>query len=652
MQGQAFIKPLDWGYPVNYGKENEYEYDVVIIGGGLAGSNAAIAAKKKGAAKVALLDKGPVVRSGSGGTGFDHWHSVHTNPASKVNPDEAIELYKLIPWFGGRFGMSHMRYIECQESWNCLMEMEKLGVPIRDMDDEFKGAPFRDDKTKLMYAYDYEKRTVVRMRGGAIIKPLLNAEVERLGVDIYNFVMGVSLLTEGGKQGAKVIGCTALSLRTGEFYIFKAKSVILATGKAQGYWNQFYETMGTPGRFHDPNDVGDAQVMAFKAGAEVTNLEGSGHGLAAGPFGYHPYICGNVSNTWYGGRLIDANGTVINYIDMKGNVISGADINRGQMGVGSAEGFIEQDVPERILSGDLKLPFYIDFPGMDPMERRALWGLMVGNEGKTNYSVYKMYNKYGFDPEKDMIQVPIMEPEAYRGFCWWNATSAVCPPQLREQLSFASAIVTNWDLQTTLEGLYAAGYNLGNFYAAGAITTGRYAGRHAADRAKTVGFTELNRKQIDDIKKEVYVSATRKEGIGWKEYKQGLARNMQENRRDKVNEDMLKNGLAILDNIKNSEGQELFARNPHELARIQECRTFEVMCELIFKSAMERKNSNTFYDLNRMDYPEKDSPEWDKYITFKEIDGKMVIGERPLEYWLKGDNASSYKENYEKHKSL
>ena len=50
---------MEWPYPVNYEKENNYEVDILIIGGGLAGAAAAIEAAGRGAT-VALVDKGPI----------------------------------------------------------------------------------------------------------------------------------------------------------------------------------------------------------------------------------------------------------------------------------------------------------------------------------------------------------------------------------------------------------------------------------------------------------------------------------------------------------------------------------------------------------------------------------------------------------------
>ena len=72
-------------YAVAYGKEHEVEADILVLGGGVAGCHAAVAAAKRGA-NVVVVDKGPVIRSGSGGAGVDHWHGACTNPASTVPP--------------------------------------------------------------------------------------------------------------------------------------------------------------------------------------------------------------------------------------------------------------------------------------------------------------------------------------------------------------------------------------------------------------------------------------------------------------------------------------------------------------------------------------------------------------------------------------
>ena len=645
MQDQEYMKKLKWGYPVHYGKESEYSYDVVVVGGGLSGCFAAIDAHNKGL-NVAILDKGPIVRSGCAGTGIDHWHSTHTSPACTISPEEATEYYMKLPLVGARFGFGHMRYIECMESYKTLMDLEKWGLPIRDLDDEFEGAPFRDEKTKLLYAYNYDAKSVVRLRGGALLKPTIAAEVNRLGINVFEYTMALRLLNEGGKAGNRVVGVTAMSVRTGEFLIFNAKAVVVCGGPTQGVWNAGTELNGASNRFLDPCCVGDGQTMVYKAGAEVSNWEFSNNGLSAGGYSYHPYSVGNVSNTWYGGRMVDSNGTLIHYLDEEGNVLEEGNLNYGPTvaGVGSLEGRIEKDVPERIRSGELKLPFYIDFPGMDPKERRALWGLMIGNEGKTNYSVYKMMNKWGFDPEKDMIQVPIFAPEGYLDYCYWNSAAGK-PRQLRLHAINAAVAITDWKLRTTVEGLYAAGYMLGNQLGAGACTTGRYAGRNAAEYAKTATFVKPAREQIDEIKQEAYAPLMSGGRIGWKEYKQGLARTMQDYCGETKSDEILETGLMVLRSQAESEGKQIFARNPHELCRAYECLNQEIQSELTFLGSLARKGSWGYFQ--RIDHKDENPGDWDKFITFKEADGKPVQGEYPLNYWLKAPYAPEYRENYE-----
>ena len=94
---------------------------------------------------------------------------------------------------------------------------------IRDSDDEFKGAEFRDEATKLLFAYDYTAKYCARVWGHNV-KDSLYKEARRLGVQIHDHVFISSLLTAGGKQGARLVGATGVNSRTGEFYVFTRQS--------------------------------------------------------------------------------------------------------------------------------------------------------------------------------------------------------------------------------------------------------------------------------------------------------------------------------------------------------------------------------------------------------------------------------------------
>ena len=148
----------NWPYPDEFGQTETVDSDILVLGGGLAGCFAAIAAARKGK-KVVLVEKGATKRSGAAGTGFDHWESACTNPCSQVTPEEIANAY-VDEQDHYSNGIAH--YIECREGYDRMLDLESFGGKIRDTEDEFKGAEFRDDETKLMFAYDYKNRFTLR----------------------------------------------------------------------------------------------------------------------------------------------------------------------------------------------------------------------------------------------------------------------------------------------------------------------------------------------------------------------------------------------------------------------------------------------------------------------------------------------------------
>ncbi len=646
----------EWPYPVNYGKENEITADVLVIGGGVAGCRAAISAAQQGA-RVVLADRGHAKRSGAGGAGVDHWHGAVTNPCSKVTPLD----YTLACFNSTRGYMSGIaRYIINKESWDTLQELETFGVQIRDIHDEFKGAPFRDNATKLMFAYDYKNRHVIRV-WGYNIKPLIYNRMKKLGVGIYNRMMVTSLLTEGGKQAHKVVGATAVNSRTGEFYIFKARAVVIATGGA-GRLSFFAPELTAAGSMSDLNNSGTGQAIGWKAGAEFVMMEASGPGRLSG-LGYAPYSMGNTHNTYHGVSIVDAEGKEVPWTDVFGKPISTvlerfwtAEGQPFQLGAGIGIGpYLTQfnspdlirDLPERIRKGEFKLPLYADLTRLPESERRCIWGMMVGNEGKTRIPIYDQFSQAGFNPDKDLFQAPVMNPESYHHSNFWGGQGN---PTLRSMAG--GGYWVNWDLQTSLEGLYAAGG--APIYGSGchgeSHTTGRYAGRHAAAHARSVGEPKAERSQIEAEKDRVYSFVKNSpNGVGWKELNTAIARVMNDYAGKYKNDLTLSLGLRLLNEIRENEGAAAYAANPHELGRLLECFSIIDVGEMVFQSSLARKCGNSVMDFNRLDYPQTDLPEWNKLLPIHQEDDRVKVRSLELDYHLKGPYASDYETNYQKH---
>jgi len=639
-----------WPYPIRYGEETEVDTDVLILGGGIAGCWAAISATK-GGAKVTIVEKAATITSGAGGSGCDHWINT-PNPCSNVTANDCID-WESESNSGYINGIS--RYIAARESFDTLLEMEQMGGKIRDTDDEFAGADFRDEKTKFVFAYDYENKFHFRV-WGKTFKPALYKECKRLGVTIFDRTMATSLLTEGGQQGTRVIGATGINSRTGEFYIFKAKATIMSMSRHSRNWAFSSELTGL-GHFR-PNIVGTGYAMAWRAGAAFTFMEKSHRGNLSAGTSFPSYGTGNPQNTWAPCTMVDANGREIPWVDRDNNVVNnvsdrtkpspgqkflseiGHSKYRGKGYKYRRPDINTADIEERIRKGEFALPLYADLPSMPEMERKAIWDIMVANEGKTHVPIYKTYMESGFNPGKDLLQSYIM-----LGGEWIVGPTL---PQVRtggEGPGDNGGLIVDWDLKTTLNGLYAAGDSLfaGNYHHH-AAATGRYAGRKAAAYALKANHTEPTRKQTDDEKTRVYAPAKRRDGIEWKELNAGLVRIMQNYCGEYKNEELLNIGLTAIEEIARGEAQTLCASNPHMLMRALGVLDILICDQMILHASLGRKASSTYLGFNRLDYTEIDPPQWHKWITIHQHNDSVKTEELAIDFY--GDMQT----NYEAHK--
>jgi succinate dehydrogenase/fumarate reductase flavoprotein subunit len=640
---------LRWPYRVAYGAERAHDCDVLVIGGGIAGVWAAIAAARCGA-RVIVLEKAATERSGAGGAGVDHWQWAADNPCSRVAPSELAQA--LVDNHGGyRSGIS--TFIQCASAWETLAEMEAMGGKIRDDADEFKGADFRDDATKLLFAYDYVNRFVLRVWGHDY-KPLLRAELRRLGVRVFDRVTVTSLLTEGGRQGGRVIGATGVNVRTGSFVSVRAKATVLATNRPQRIWTFSSELRGIA-TFRPPSCAGTGYAIAYRAGAEFTMMEKSMRSPFGSPYSFPPYGSGNMINTWYPCTIVDADGKEVPWVDAYGRRLATlAERCRpcpGQkffiMGGGSSAqphpGFAHYlgpklipDLEQRMLAGEFKPPFYADLAGMPEMERKAIWGIMVGNEGKTRIPVARTYMASGFDPEQDMLQCY----DFLRGH-------GMREPVLPQERTFGEqgvcgGLLVDWDLMASLPGLFGAGDLLfGGQDHSHAAATGRYAGARAALHARDVTVPPVDERQRAREKQRVYAPlAAGNDGPDWKELNAATARVMQNYCSEIKNEELLSLADTWLADLERNEAPRVGADNPHQLMRVLEVMDILTCCQMIVAACRARKASSTHLHFKRLDFPDVDPADWHKWIVIRRAGDTDRVSERPIDFW--GDFEANY----------
>ena len=632
---------MKWPYPVEWNQTEVVETDVLVLGGGAAGCLAAIGAAERGV-RVTLVEKGATVASGAAGSGCDHWESAATNPCSRISPEELTEA--MVRAFSGyNNGISH--YIECREGYDRLLDIERMGGKVRDTEDEFKGAEFRDEESKLLFAYDYLNRFTIRV-WGSTFKPAMSRECRRIGVRVLDRVMATGLLTEGGRRGARVVGAVGVHARTGKFMVFKAKAVVLCTSRPTRLW-LFSPNLPGISEFRPFQCTGDGHAMAWRSGVEFTLMEKSVKGEWSGLRSFPPYGTGNNHNTWYACNLVDADGRPLPWVDRDGRAIERfsdrfrpAPGQRLYLKGGGEPNSIVYEVQgpdtlpvDELLRQGYRLPFFADLTTLPEMERKVIWGMMVGEEGKTKVPILKAYTEAGFDPAKDLIQ-------SYGD--GWKSGSFL--PQERQLFGLPGGVVNDWDLMTNVAGLFAAGDTLFASNCFGhAAATGHYSGRHAAAYAARTESADPDERQIADERNRVYAQVSRTGGTDWRELNTAVTLIMQNYCGAFKSEELLSTGLRMLADLRNREGAQLAARNPHELVRGLEVLNILTNAELVMEACRARKSSSRDLDFTRLDYPEQDPPDWRRFVTIRLGRNSIETGSLALDYY------GSLAENYERH---
>ncbi|MBR3059743.1 MAG: FAD-dependent oxidoreductase [Oscillospiraceae bacterium] len=622
--------PPEWPYPIKFGEETEYEADVCVLGGGIAGCWAAISAARNGA-KVVLLEKGDVRCSGAGGPGCDHWCNVPGNPCSAVPPDEwAIEEMNA----GGNYSNGIGIQIQCREDWDTLLEMEQMGGKIRDDDDKFLGVEGRDEKTKLMFSPRYswgaglgmpkgwgtpdfvpptKRNNMVIRIWGSTFKPALKKECKRLGVTILDRVMATSLLNENGKIGGRIVGATGLNTRTGEFVIVKAKAVIMSAGGSGQMWHVDMEHGGFT-NMYPRTWSGDSTAMAWRAGATLTMMEGTSVNRMSGQ--RHKWYTGGGDASYENIHLVDSNNTVL------------PAATQGWADGGSMMSD-QRKLQAGIRSGEYELPFYSDFAGTPAKEANATWNLMLTEESTTKIMV-KTMTEAGFDYTKDQVM-------SYSNLEFGGS-------QAYREANRGAGLMIDWNLKTNLDGLYAAGtatFNPGDH--SFAASTGRYAGRKAAAYARGADPGKVCRDQIDAEKERVLAPTRRKGGIEWKELMNGLSRALQYFAGEYRSERTLDLALEEIGRIEKYAVPQLYALDPHKLMRSLEDLSLIEDAKIVVNAMKERRMTNMRLGVSRIDYPEDDPEDAKYYLTLTNVDGKIKFDRVPIRYW------GNMKEEYEAH---
>jgi succinate dehydrogenase/fumarate reductase flavoprotein subunit len=213
--------------------------DVLVLGGGPAGTWAALAAARQGA-RVVLADKGYCGTSGA---------TAPSNTGAWYLPQGAQRAAEADRRFARAGGIAHRRWM--------LRVMEQACKGLDELGAE--GYPFPLDEDGSLYR--------ANLRGPDYMR-YMRKRVKSAGVQVLDYHPALELLWADGA----VAGAAGTNLRTGERWQINAGAVVLATGGCAF----LSRALGTDG------NTGDGYLMGAEAGARLSGMEFSAqYGLSA-----------------------------------------------------------------------------------------------------------------------------------------------------------------------------------------------------------------------------------------------------------------------------------------------------------------------------------------------------------------------------------
>jgi succinate dehydrogenase/fumarate reductase flavoprotein subunit len=459
-------------------------------------------------------------------------------------------------------------YEMAARSFGILQKLESWGVYF----------PKKQSGDYITLKYlDHEKGNFQTAMDEPNLKTIMHQKAIDLGAKAVNRVMGVRLL----KDSDRVCGAIGINTRTGELVVCKAKAVLISAGGQARFSlpNSGY----LHGTFDYPGNSGDGFILAYEAGATLTNMEYAKKNVVIKDANM-PLLAITVSR---GARVLDILGNVL----MEGEVNNMKSLD---------EAWENNRGPVRIRMHHLKSELideieHILFTTERPSQKRFL-------EGR------------GWDFRKTDIEL-------------WPTEAQVCGGH------GMAGVVINKKAETDIPGLYAAGdvACVPKQHLTGALAFGEAAAESAMEFIADNSNIDLDDRQIKEVealRNRWFDQGDKNISVEQLEYKV----------RRLIGDYVLspKNGYKLeawshwarrFDEDINDKTRVLDSRDLvrlFEIAHIAKCATLSAT------AALERKESRWGDAHFRTDYPERDDANWKKHIHLKldPISGEIITSTR------------------------
>lgn len=581
-----------------------HQFDVIVIGAGGAGLMAALNASHK--ARIAVLSKLYPSRSHTGAA--QGGVSAALGNLEEDHPEwHAYDTVKGSDYLGDQDAIDFM----CSEAVQAVYELEHMGLPFsRNPDGRIAQRPF-GGHTNNETGKPVRRAAYAADRTGHMILQTLYQQCIKNGIKFFNEFVVLDLLIEGGSAA----GAVAMELASGDYHVFRAPAVIIATGGHGRMWqvtsNAFAYT-------------GDGAALALRSGIPIQDMEF---------FQFHP------TGIYRLGILI-------------------TEAVRGEGGV------LINDQGERFMQR--YAPHVKDLASRDVVSRAEYLEIQAGRGIRGQDYMYldvrpETVNKYAqvdgrtrpdgtpYQVTEDEILAKLPDIidfcETYLGI---NPVKEPVPVQPTAHYAmggiptdkYGRVILDNQG--TVLPGLYAAGEvacvsvhganRLGTNSLLDLVVFGKHAGQNAADYALQVGLQTLSTDPLENARGtlEGYKNSSGKESVA--QIRKELRKVMSEHVGVFRIEEGLKQAVESIKELR-QRYQQVGISDQGSVFNLELLSAWELgnlidLALVTATSALARRESRGAH--SREDYPRRDDDQWLRHTLAWLDDGQVRLGYKPV----------------------
>ncbi|MDO9053296.1 MAG: adenylyl-sulfate reductase subunit alpha [Gallionella sp.] len=233
----------------------EDDIDILVAGAGLGGTGAAFEARYWGQnKKIVIAEKANIMRSGAVAQGLYAINCYMGTRFGENNPEDHVRYARidLMGMVREDLAFDMARHVD-----STVHNFEEWGLPI--MRNEQKGSYLREGRWQIMIH-------------GESYKPIVAEAAKKSADKVFNRVCLTHLLMDESKKN-RVAGAVGFNVRTGNYHVFKSKTVVCGAGGASNIFKPRSVGEGAGRVWYAPWSSGSAYGLMIEAGAKMTQME-------------------------------------------------------------------------------------------------------------------------------------------------------------------------------------------------------------------------------------------------------------------------------------------------------------------------------------------------------------------------------------------